>query len=105
MKEKFALTPVPDFIIATTVLGHGVNLPLIKRVFFLYPVKNPDFWLQMVARGGRRGESYSVFALENPIGIRFSRFKNFTTILWLTMKELFSFEALLRTLSRIKMGP
>jgi superfamily II DNA or RNA helicase len=66
----------PDFIVATTVLSHGVNLPTIKRVFLLYPVRNIDFWIQMIARGGRRGESFQVFALEPPHGLRWSKGKN-----------------------------
>lgn len=66
----------PDFIVATTVLSHGVNLPAIRRVFFFYPVRNKDFWIQMMARGGRRGESFEVFALEPPFGLRWSRTGN-----------------------------
>jgi superfamily II DNA helicase RecQ len=66
----------PDFIVATTVLSHGVNLPTIRRVFFLYPVGNKDFWIQMTARGGRRGEEFEVFALEPPHGLRWSKGKN-----------------------------
>lgn len=66
----------PEFIVATTVLSHGVNLPSIRRVFFLYPVRNIDFWIQMSARGGRKGESFEVFALEPPHGLRWSRTRN-----------------------------
>lgn len=66
----------PQFIVSTTVLSHGVNLPSIRRVFFLYPVRNIDFWIQMIARGGRRGESFQVFALEPPYGLKWSRFGN-----------------------------
>lgn len=73
----------PHFIVATTVLSHGVNLPQISRIYFLYQIKNLDFWIQMVARGGRRGESFEVFALENPSGIRFNKMLN-----WLAIKKL-----------------
>lgn len=66
----------PDFIVATTVLSHGVNLPQISRVIFTYQVKNLDFWIQMVARGGRRGEAYQVLALENPEGIKWNSWTN-----------------------------
>jgi ATP-dependent DNA helicase RecQ len=76
----------PDFIIATTVLSHGVNLPNIAQIFFLYQIDNLDFWIQMVARGGRRGESFEVFSLENPHGIKFSRTLNLLAILRLSLK-------------------
>jgi superfamily II DNA helicase RecQ len=72
----------PDFIVATTVLSHGVNLPQIGRIFFLYRVENLDFWIQMVARGGRRGEGYEVFALEPPKGISWSKTGNFLSTCW-----------------------
>ena len=76
----------PHFIIATTVLSHGVNLPNISRIFFLYQVKNLDFWIQMVARGGRRGEAFEVFALENPSAIPFNPALNLLAILGLSFK-------------------
>ena len=74
--KRVAEESPPQFIVATTVLSHGVNLPTIRRVFFLYPVRNIDFWIQMTARGGRRGESFQVFALEPPFGLRWSRIGN-----------------------------
>jgi len=76
----------PTFIIATTVLSHGVNLPNISRIFFLYSVKNLDFWIQMVARGGRKGEKFEVFALENPQGIKWNKFFNSLAIARLSLK-------------------
>ena len=76
----------PKFIIATTVLSHGVNLPNISRIFFLYSVKNLDFWIQMVARGGRRGETFEVFALENPVGIKWNKLLNTLAIARLSLK-------------------
>jgi superfamily II DNA/RNA helicase len=54
----------PDYIVSTTVLSHGVNLPSLQQIFFLYRLDNLDFWIQMVARGGRRGEAYEVFAID-----------------------------------------
>ncbi len=80
----------PDFIVATTVLSHGVNLPTITKVFLMYPVRNIDFWIQMIARGGRSGEKFKVFALERPYGLRWSRGKNLITILLLEMRVFFS---------------
>lgn len=76
----------PQFIVATTVLSHGVNLPAISRIFFLYPVNNLDFWTQMVARGGRRGEIFDVYALENPCGIKWNKYLNALAILRLSLK-------------------
>jgi len=76
----------PNYIIATTVLSHGVNLPQISRIFFLYQVKNLDFSIQMVARGGRRGEKFEVFSLENPIGIKWSKLLNCLAIARLSLK-------------------
>jgi len=76
----------PQFIIATTVLSHGVNLPDISRIFILYEIKNLDFWIQMVARGGRRGEDFEVFALEKPLGIKFNSLSNALAILRLSLR-------------------
>lgn len=76
----------PQFIVATTVLSHGVNLPAISRIFFLYSVDNLDFWIQMVARGGRRGEDFEVYALENPSGIKWNKYLNALAILRLSLK-------------------
>ncbi len=76
----------PQFIVATTVLSHGVNLPGISRIFFLYPVENLDFWIQMVARGGRRGEAFDVYALENPNGLKWNRLLNVLAISILSLK-------------------
>jgi superfamily II DNA helicase RecQ len=83
---KLVETKNLEFIISTTVLSHGVNLPTISKIYFLYPVNNLDFWIQMVARGGRRGESYDVYALENPHGIIWSSWRNHLTVTWLQIK-------------------
>lgn len=88
--EKVRRENPPQYIISTTVLSHGVNLPTIGRVFLMYPVENKDFWIQMVARGGRRGEVYRVFALEPPHGLRWGRRKNFYQIGILRLRILFS---------------
>lgn len=53
-----------DCIFSTTTLSHGVNLPEIKKVFINYEVKDYDFWLQMVGRGGRRGADYEVYTYD-----------------------------------------
>lgn len=90
MKEKLFNNPNPDFIISTTVLSHGVNLPDIRRIYFLYQVGNRDFWIQMVARGGRRGKSYDVLAMERPYDLNWRPFRNFLTVLVLTLKQKLS---------------
>ena len=53
-----------DCIFSTTTLSHGVNLPEIRKVFINYEVKNYDFWLQMIGRGGRRGSDYEVYTFD-----------------------------------------
>ncbi|MCB9095949.1 MAG: hypothetical protein H6621_12845 [Halobacteriovoraceae bacterium] len=55
---------IPDLIVATTVLSHGVNLPSIHFIFFTYKEAHSDIFLQMVARGGRKKESYWVHTPE-----------------------------------------
>jgi len=62
--DQLRVQPSPDIIIATTVLSHGVNLPKIGRIYFLYPVLNKDFWIQMTGRGGRKGEAYQCFTMD-----------------------------------------
>ena len=51
----------PEVIVATSCLSHGVNLPEFQKVFIAYPVSSYDMWLQMAARGGRRGEGYRLY--------------------------------------------
>ena len=53
-----------DCIFSTTTLSHGVNLPEIKKVFIDYEIKNYDFWLQMIGRGGRQGSDYQVYSYD-----------------------------------------
>lgn len=85
MAMKLKNNPLPDFIISTTVLSHGVNLPDIKKIYFLYKVNNLDFWIQMTARGGRRGQDYQVFALDVPQGLDWNSWQNYIQILWHAM--------------------
>lgn len=86
MKKKLQENPTPDFIVSTTVLSHGVNLPVFEKIYFLYPIKNIDFWIQMVARGGRKGEAFTVFSLEKPWGIPWSFWTNLLAILFISFK-------------------
>lgn len=94
MKEKLRMNNKPDYIISTTVLSHGVNLPDIEKIYFLYQVQNIDFWIQMVARGGRRGEKYEVFALEKPLNLKWNPLLNLILIIWLTFRRSFSLRPL-----------
>lgn len=86
MGEKLMKNSSPDFIISTTVLSHGVNLPVIKKVYVLYEIKNLDFWIQMIARGGRNGETYKVLGLDHPFHLKWRSWKNCLQVLFLTIK-------------------
>ena len=98
MIQKLSINPDPDFIICTTVLSHGVNLPSLKKIYFLYAVNNLDFWIQMIARGGRRGEPYEVFSLENPHDLDWNRWQNSFEVLKLSVRKYFSRQPLLNQL-------
>ena len=65
-----------DCIFSTTTLSHGVNLPEIKKVFIDYEVKNFDFWLQMIGRGGRQGSDYQVYSTDEFHTTRRERIKH-----------------------------
>ncbi len=65
-----------DCIFSTTTLSHGVNLPEISKVFINYEVKNFDFWLQMIGRGGRRGGDYEVYTFDTFWGTKKNLLKN-----------------------------
>ncbi len=90
LRGKLLATPAPDYIVCTTVLSHGVNLPEICRVYLLYPTGNCDFWIQMIARGGRRGTEYTVVGLERPHSIPWSPAWNFLALAWETLRSWFS---------------
>lgn len=55
----------PQVIVSTTCLSHGVNLPKISRLYITYQLKNLDFWIQMVGRGGRKGERFEAYTMDN----------------------------------------
>lgn len=58
--EQLNSTTSIDYIVATSVVSHGVNLPKISHIYFTYEVDNIDFYLQMVGRGGRDGSSFTI---------------------------------------------
>ncbi|MBT3585453.1 MAG: DEAD/DEAH box helicase [Halobacteriovoraceae bacterium] len=64
-RAQLALNPKPQVIFATSVLGHGVNLPTVAKVFISYKVASLDFWLQMASRGGRRGETFILYSMNS----------------------------------------
>ena len=94
MPDKLKLNPSPDYIISTTVLSHGVNLPDIKKIYFLYQISNLDFWIQMVARGGRRGEDFEVIALEKPHDLAWNFWSNSWHVIILSLKQKISRQSL-----------
>lgn len=61
--EQLEKNKNPDCIISTLCLGHGVNLPSSKKIFINYYVEDRDYWIQMVGRGGRRGEEFFLYHL------------------------------------------
>lgn len=63
MNELSSRNKLPDFIIATSVVSHGVNLPSIIKIYFLYRVENEDFYLQMLGRGGRDGSKFECYTM------------------------------------------
>ncbi len=58
--------PRPLAIVCTSVLSHGVNLPSFRAVYLGFAVEEDALWLQMGARGGRRGETFTLHCLNWP---------------------------------------
>lgn len=54
----------PQVIVSTSVLSHGVNLGQITKVFISYEIFDWDIYLQMIARGGRKGGRFEVFCCQ-----------------------------------------
>ncbi|MCT4642089.1 MAG: helicase-related protein [Bacteriovoracaceae bacterium] len=63
--QKIAAKDKVDFILGTSALSHGVNLPKISVVIISYKVSNLDMWIQMSGRAGRRGESFNLYTQDN----------------------------------------
>ncbi|MDH5581519.1 MAG: DEAD/DEAH box helicase [Bdellovibrionales bacterium] len=64
-REQLKKTPNPHCIFATSTLSHGVNLPDPSKIFISYPVKEKDFWVQMLGRGGRRGQTFELHTFDD----------------------------------------
>ena len=67
--EELRENPNPRCIFATSVLGHGVNLPSITKIFIDYEEVNRDFYIQMVGRGGRFGEDFELYGFNSNLFI------------------------------------
>lgn len=52
------------WIITTSALSHGVNLPSFDHVFIDHRPKQQSMWIQMAARGGRRGERFYLHCMD-----------------------------------------
>lgn len=63
-RQKLATSERVQWIITTSALSHGVNLPSFKHVFIAYKPESNSLWLQMAARGGRRGESFHLHSMQ-----------------------------------------
>ena len=85
-------------ICTTSALSHGVNLGIVRGVFFTYPVENRDFWFQMVGRGGRRGEKFEFFGFNSFLGKK-SRFLCFIQAI---VMDLFIFLSVFIRVRKIK---
>ncbi len=60
-QERLASEAAPAFLVATSCLSHGVNLPSLARVVVL-DSRVPNWMLhQMSTRAGRRGEAFEVW--------------------------------------------
>lgn len=84
--QKLKLNPRPQLIISTTVLSHGVNLPRLDKIVFTYKVANEDFWIQMVGRGGRKGECFEVITYDQFMLNKWLKFRSFFTIMLVKAK-------------------
>ncbi len=61
-QERLSRETVPDIIVATSCLSHGVNLPKLERVV-LFDQAAPWWMLhQMQTRAGRRGGTFEVWS-------------------------------------------
>lgn len=66
--EKLALGfDKVQFIVSTSCLSHGVNLPAFDRILIDHEV-NLSMWVQMAARGGRRGENFDLISCKKKKG-------------------------------------
>jgi ATP-dependent DNA helicase RecQ len=93
---ELAKIPNPEFILATSAISHGVNLPKISVVFISYKVKNFDFWVQMLGRGGRLGEDFVAISCERYRQNLKSFVRSFLYLLFIKIKNKINFYAFRR---------
>ena len=53
-----------QWIITTSALSHGVNLPSFDHVFIDHRPNLESMWIQMAARGGRKGEKFYLHCMD-----------------------------------------
>ncbi len=80
--------PKPDFIIGTTAISHGVNLPKISLVYIGYPVKNYDFFIQMIGRAGRRDEVFDIYTCDYKFLGAFEKLNSLVYLLFIKLKNM-----------------
>lgn len=89
--EAFSLellqTPKPDFILGTSAISHGVNLPRISLVFTSYSLNNYDFWVQMIGRAGRMGENFEVYSMDHFRQTKINYIKSVLYLLFVKLKN------------------
>jgi len=59
--ERLKAEAPPEWIVATSCLSHGVNLPALSRVIILDEGASEWMRHQMCTRAGRRGEAYEIW--------------------------------------------
>lgn len=63
-RKNLAKQEKTAWIVTTSALSHGVNLPSFNHVFIDHKPDSHSMWLQMAARGGRKGEAFYLHAME-----------------------------------------
>lgn len=63
--QRIKDNPDVDFILGTSALSHGVNLPKISNILLTFKIGNLDMWTQMVGRAGRRGENFRLYTKDH----------------------------------------
>lgn len=86
--ENLLQMPKPDFILSTSTLSHGVNLPKISSVYLSYRIDNFDFWIQMVGRAGRRGEEFTLYTHDISFLSKKELFLSFLYLLFIKLKNM-----------------
>jgi superfamily II DNA or RNA helicase len=90
--EQFSLDllemPKPDFILSTSTLSHGVNLPRISNIYISYKTENYDFWIQMTGRAGRKGEDFRLYTHDHQFLTRKELCLSFLSLLFMKFKNM-----------------